>query len=281
MDVNEPSATQRFGVARGRVRVGVLRGVLLLAGVLTPVLAAPATAAPAGSLVLSGGGSSSVDIDVRRTSTLQAGSFRMTTRGSYAGIAVLDRQGKALAVALNVTDWIKARPVVADFPVTSTLEKVTLKPGRYRLLLLADAPSTVRLGATGDLVRTVRTWRAYNDDVRITQLTGPATDSVVTGSAPVTLRRGGFVAVALHSETTLNQLAFTQVCLAQPGSATCSPTGDIGANNLRQNIGGTIGPAFSSLRYTSTDTFAGRYDARTEYATAEASGRRFSLVVTI
>lgn len=245
-------------------------------------LAPQAQAAPAKQLSLAGGRAASVVVDVKTATTLRPSELKISTRGTYAGLAIQDSKGRVVALSLNVRRWIKDRPSVAAQPITTTsVDSVTLRPGRYRLLLLTDGHSAVSVPATGGLARAFRPTGRYEDDVRISNITSPAPLSSSFASERVSVRPGGTVVVALHAETRLNQLNFSAVCLAQPGAVACNPAADFGGNNIRQNAGGEIKDDWTGLRFGITVPKGGSYDARIEDAAADIGERRDGLVIVL
>ena len=268
-----------------RVRLTMLGTVV--SAVLALGCVAPAEAQKAGRLELSGNRSASIDLVLREEAELLPGAFRMRTKGSYAGIAVLDRTGEVLAVAMNVQPWIAARPAAADQPVTTVLERTVLYPGRYRLLLLTDGPSTVSLPARGSFVRTLRPTTPYDDDVRL--IAPPSADGVPgvhRAAVPTDLRETRFVLMAHHIETTAMRAQLTGMCLAPRGGQVCSPQ-DLGFTEVRHGGAFGEGPGWVRTELSGPTTFEGydlqrEFDVRFDDATVDAPGaKRYGLVVVL
>ena len=269
----------------GAVRVRLL-GLSAAAGTLL-ALVAPAEAQRTGRLELSGHRAASVDLVIRQEAELLPGSFRVRTAGTYAGIAVLDSTGEVLALAMNVQPWIAARPTAADHPVTTVLERTVLFPGRYRLLLLTDGPSTVSLPARGAFVRSLRATRRYDDDVTlVSSSSGDSLPLTHRAAVPTDLTDARFVLIAHHIETTAMRAQVAGMCLAPRGAPACRPQ-DLGLTELRHGgvaAGGSPGWARSEL---SGPTTGADYDLRREFdvrfddATVDEPSRRYGLVVVI
>ena len=262
----------------------------LLGTAVSAVLAlgcvAPAEAQRSGRLELSGTRAASIDLVLREEAELLPGDFRMRTKGSYAGIAVLDRTGEVLAVAMNVQPWIAARPSAAEQPVTTVLERTVLYPGRYRLLLLTDGPSTVSLPARGAFVRALRPTTPYDDDVRLVSPPSAGAPGVHRAAVPTDLRDTRFVLMAHHIETTAMRAQLTGMCLAPRGGQVCRPQ-DLGFTEVRH--GGALAgdPGWVRSELSGPTTFEGydlqrEFDVRFDDATVDpAGGKRYGLVVVL
>lgn len=176
-------------------------------------LAPPVARAAPAELVLSGAGSSTVDVVLRRSSVLELARLIADEQAAWSGVAVLDSRGTVLGASLNVDRWTEgAQPVFTPAPVT-TAERLQLPVGRYRLVLLASGPARVRVPASGDLIRAVRTARALGGTpVRLTdlrdQLPGPAEH--VTGG--VRVRKEGLAILVLHLRATAHQASTPELC---------------------------------------------------------------------
>jgi hypothetical protein len=183
-----------------------------------------------------------MDLVLRRSSEILPNTFVMRTKGTYAGLAIQDSTGRVVAVAVNVRSWIESRASAAATPVETmnVFEKTVLPAGRYRLLLLGDAPTTVSVGVTGDLARKLRATGRYEDRVELTDLTGslndlgaPAHQAVV----PADFRTSRFMVVAHHREAKAVQGEVTQFCLTPVGQGYCNPFTNTGGNRVFQNAG--------------------------------------------
>lgn len=267
------------------------RALLLIAVTTASVLAVPyAGAAPSGRLELSGSRASQTEIVLRRSSEILASDFRMKTKGTYAGIAVQDNKGQVVAFLMNVQTWIDSRPSVAGVPMASMNEfsRATLKPGRYRLLLLADAPATVSVRVTGDLGRKVKATRSYDDNVTLADVRGPVGAAVHTGTVPADLRKSKYAVVAQYIETDGQQGQVTDVCFAPTDSAFCTPTQNIGGTHARTSAGAPPG-ALGWVRgtfYLNTvgsglETAPTAHEVRFSDASASLPAARYGLVVII
>lgn len=246
-----------------------LRALLGAAAVLAGLVAVPgASAAPAGRLEVSGAGAASMDLVLRRSSEILPQSFVMQTKGTYAGVALQDSTGNVVAVSMNVRSWIDSRPSTAAAPVETlnVFRKTILNPGRYRLLLLADAPSTVSLKVTGDLIRKVRPNKPYKARVQVTNISNSLTDTGAPAHAvvvPADFRNSRFQVVAHHRETEALQGEVTNFCLTPVGQGYCNPYTNTGGTRLVQNAGAVPGEGWLRSELTGPTVHApSGYDAR-------------------
>lgn len=272
-----------------------LRALLGTAAVLVGLLAVPgASASATGRLEVSGAGAASMDLVVRTSSEILPNSFSMRTEGSYAGVAIQDSTGRVLAVSMNVRSWIDSRASTAASPVETmnVFQKTILAPGRYRLLLLADAPSTVSLKVTGDLIRKVRPTRRYEDRVQITNISSSLTDTGAPAHAavvPADFRNSRFQVVAHHRETEALQGEVTNFCLTPAGQGYCNPYTNTGGTHVLQNAGALPGEGWTRSELTGP-TFVPEsgydarkvFDARFNRVAADLPGvQSYALIVTV
>ena len=264
-----------------------LRALLGVAAILAALVAVPgASAASSGRLVVTGPGDASVDLVIRRPSEVFPDDLRIATKGTHAGIAIMNAKGRVVAFSLNVTRWVEARPSAADQPLSlgSKFERTVLQPGRYKVLLITDGPTTVSIPVSGDLVRTVRPAVPRPVDVRIEETTRfglPVGDGVER----MDLRRASFFAVAVHTETYAMQARAVNFCLASVGVAACHPFNDIGGTAVKTNAGpGGVGDGWVRTQILSpggAPDDRGIYDAIFRDVSADLPARRDSLVVII
>lgn len=268
-----------------------LRALIGAAAVLATLVALPsASAAPAGRLELSGAGAASLDLVLRHSSEILPDGFQMKTRGTYAGLAIQDSRGTVVAAIINVQTWINNRPSAADVPISSVniFQRTILKPGRYKIRLLADGPSTVSVAVTGDLRRKVRATTPYKDHVRLTDISAAVPSRVDTHSVvPADFRGRRYAIVAHHTESKARQAQVEDFCLAAPGSAACTPTQDIGGTHVSTSAGATPNEGWSRGELYLPTVARGFYDLRKLYdarfadVSVDLPAKRYALVVVI
>lgn len=263
-----------------------LLGLSVAAGTLLALMA-PAEAHESGRLELSGNRAASVDLVIGQEAELLPGSFRVRTKGTYAGIAVLDSTGEVLALAMNVQPWIAARPTAADHPVTTVLERTVLFPGRYRVLLLTDGPSTVSLPARGAFARSLRATRPYDDDVTLVSPSSADSLPVMHRAAARTdLTDARFVLMAHHIETTAMRAQVASMCLAPRGAQVCRSQ-DLGFTEIRHggvaggDANGWVRSELSGPTTGADHDLRREFDVRFDDTTVDEPGRRYGLVVVI
>lgn len=270
-----------------------LRALLGAAAVLAGLVAVPgASAAPAGRLTLVGDRDAVSDVVVRRTSDVILDDLRFQTKGTHAGIAIQDAEGGVVAFSLNVRRWVEAVPAAAKFPIASGratpdgvfTSRISLTPGRYRIRLITDSPTTVSVGATGDLMRTAAPRTPAPADVRIREITSAQGLPVGAGVERMDLRRAKAYVFGVHTEAHAHQASATQFCLASVGASVCDPFGDIGGTTSKSTAGAT--PNEGLLRRTIYSTFGapdsrGVYDALFRDASVDLPARPDSIVVIL
>lgn len=214
-------------------RLAVIVAALLLLG-----------GAPAGAgdrapreLVLRGDRSASVDVTLRRPVRLTCcrpveqtvdgqASFRVAglsveTEGTYAGFAIERvRDGRMMrgAVRIPSMDLEEGRiPTYVSFG-----RKPRLRPGRYRIHLLTDGPSVVRVEGAG-LTRSLELAPAGPTKVAAELVTLATTTGLEQAQArvPVEVTKGATVLLAVKTEGDYAQAHYLGQCIVQPG-AQCS-----------------------------------------------------------
>ena len=199
------------------MRVAKILPLLALLGV---VVGTPARAATQGELVLHGSGNVGIDLVLHHKATLDLRRFVPDSRATFSGIVVRDAHGVQLGVAIQVHRW-----TTAPHPPPPLLTRdgpLVLPPGTYRLELLASGPATVRIGATGDLVRTLAPRRATRSHVTLTDLRGigvPVVDQRYTG---VRITSTGAAVLVFFERTTAHQVSLPQLCFAKPAAPSCA-----------------------------------------------------------
>lgn len=269
------------------------RALLIIVATAATGLGLPqASAAPSGRLTLTGDRDGVTEVVVRRSSDVVLDDLRFQTKGTHAGMAIQDAKGSVVAFSLNVRRWIEAVPAAAQSPIANSqgtpdgfvTARITLKPGRYRVRLITDGPTTVSVGATGDLVRTVRPWRSSPADVRIREITNAQGLPVGTGVERMDLRRAKAYVFGVHTEAHAHQASAAQFCLASVGATVCDPFGDIGGTTSKSTAGATPNKGFvrrSIYSSIGAPDDRGIYDALLRDASVDLPARRDSIVVIL
>lgn len=210
-------------------RLAVAVAAVLLLG------AAPAGAGdrPRGEFVLRGDRSASVDVTLRRPvrltccrpveqmvdgqASLRVAGFSVETEGTYAGFAVERvRDGRMMrgAVRIPSMDLEDGRmPTYVSFGRDSRL-----RPGRYRIHLLTDGPSVVRIEAAG-LARSMalapeRPTKVAAELVTMATTGGP---EQAQARVPVDVTKRSTVLLASKTEGDYAQAHYLGQCIVEPG----------------------------------------------------------------
>lgn len=198
----------------------VMKMIFLFVALLGVVVSTPARAAAQGELVLRGSGNVGIDLVLQQKSTIDLRGFRPDIDAAYSGVVVRDAQGRQLGTAIQVHRWTTVRHAPA--PLVTLGGPLTLAPGRYRIELLASGPATVRIPATGSLVRTVTPVRASQSRVTLTDLSAggvPASNQRYPG---VRITPTGAAILAFFKRATAHQASVPQLCFAAPAAPTCA-----------------------------------------------------------
>ena len=192
---------------------------LTLLGLLGVLVGTPAQAGPQGQLVLRGSGNVGIEVVLRQKSTIDLRGLLPDSRAAYSGVVVRDAQGRQLGAAVQVHRWASVPNGPA--PLVTLDRPLALAPGHYRLELLAGGPATIRLPATGDLVRTVTAVGTSQSRATVTEL---GTRGVPVGNqryAGVRITPNGAALLAFFQRTTAHQASVPQLCFAEPAAPTC------------------------------------------------------------
>jgi hypothetical protein len=154
-------------------------------------------------------------LQLSRPTTLDLSGMRTKAHGRYAGLAVFAPSGALVAARVRVTAW--TRP---DGPVdvVVTRDRVPLPRGRYRVVVYADAPSTVEVPLrTGtSVVRTVA--RGTSARLVLRDLLGAA--PAVGGSYVERVTyRGGFLVSQVYLRARAHQAEVLAQCFVPHGEA--------------------------------------------------------------
>lgn len=218
--------------------------VVVAAGCL--VIGAAAGAAPAAAqsdddvgpvFSVSGQRSSTAELTVSRTlrfHVTQDGSdrsFRPTRKGTYVGFAIADSRGRLLAAAVSPADF-----AMGDWPllvrIGPTQDAVTLKPGRYRVTFLGDAPGRIDFplvsGPGGGVSVAGRTRSDVAADWARLDNEPPAAGSAISlplsqTTLDATARPGHWTSLSTVNATEGPQDDQAWLCMRPVGSPDCSP----------------------------------------------------------
>jgi hypothetical protein len=178
-----------------------------------------AAAAGQGELVVRGSGNVGIDVVLRQKSTVDLRGFLPDRRAAYSGVVLRDAWGRQLGTAIQVHRWTTFAH--APVPLVTLVGPLTLAPGRYRIELLASGPATIRVPATGSLVRTVAPVRATQSRVTLTDLGAggvPASNQRYPG---VRITPTGAAMLVFFKRATAHQASVPQLCFAAPAAPTC------------------------------------------------------------
>jgi len=190
-----------------------------------------ASARPVEVMVLRGDRSATVDVVLRRTTTFEAGGFEparsMSARvgGTFAGFVIQRMDGSIAFGGVVVAGFtVDREPVPMVFG--EGFESVRLPAGRYRVMLLANGRTEVRVPARG-LGRAVILAPRRRADVRgeLVRQTLPAGAPVSQVRVPMTVGRASTVMLATTQSYAAGAASVDDVCLARPGT-TCA-TGSV------------------------------------------------------
>ena len=286
---SRPAVQQRPAVLPRRTAVttaGLLAALIGLS--LTPVSADVAT------LVLTGKQSASIEVTFAASTTLDLGHMETTGAGRFAGMyaealnTAVDQQpggSDQRAGAMVFRDVHEPGSPGYVFPLIGSLSR-TLKAGRYRLYLLADGPTQVRVPISGGRSLQLRPSRpvvtavASDPDILASPIKATNVQPLkVTGARSLNLSAllvGGFRAYAGQIGT----------CLRRPENE-CGSATNSGADG--PFTGAAIDPVEDfgmawSVTYQPGTLGPGRYEAYQGAVNAAglkfASGAAFSLSLT-
>jgi hypothetical protein len=221
-----------------RVRIAAVAAV---AALVAPAGPAAQAAPPAGRLVFSGSGHRYADVTIRsrivlslRNGTDAPDNVAATYGGAYAGIAVQDAAHHLLGGVVLVRGWTRPKtgtsPEYALGPTVLPPLSLTLNPGRYRLLLIADGAADVAIRTAGGSLRVTAGRAATGIVAQRTEVatTGPARQvSAGTSRLDVTQSPQGLLVVGLFSAVRVGVAQVASYCIrAQSDSQTpCVGTG--------------------------------------------------------
>lgn len=143
--------------------------------------------------------------------------FSAETRGSYVGFAI-ERisDGRIMKIAVRVPQLDLGQGLV---PTVISFSRVTkLAPGRYRIHLLTDGRSTVRVAAPG-LPKTtyLNPSQPSNVTAELVELTTPAGLPSLQSRVPIEVAKSSVVLLAVMTEGELTQAHYLSQCVTAPG----------------------------------------------------------------
>jgi hypothetical protein len=214
-----------------------------------PVLALLLAAAPAARaagihyLVVRGSGAAVVDVTFAHPFRLlldgTAPVPRVTTRGTYAGVWVENLRAGNLGAGVAVVPAM--RGLGGDVPMTWGYTDSRLPAGHYRVHLLTDGPSEVRVAATG-LGRDVALRSAGRDRVRAKVLDIEVAPGVGKADVGVTVYATTMTVLAASTDED-SAAATSSVCLTRQPSLPCGTSGEAGMSM----VGGGVATESSTV----------------------------------
>lgn len=209
----------------------------LSVSISSALAAPPVTAAPLDdpAIVVTGTRSAYVDFRLTRKVTPDPSLMTVTTDGTYAGYVITEKQGEMIALVgggLVIPRFVEEAEKASDFPFDPmTMSGETLDPGVYRMRLITDGTTTVRIPAQGlkrDLVlrpdRPAAEQTAELDDLG----SGPGE---LEGRTSIRRSRNTLTLAAVLSVVENHQGSTIEQCLKRRAEAEdeCDPTTDFGA----------------------------------------------------
>jgi hypothetical protein len=209
-----------------RLSRAVAAGAILLATVARPVAAAPPT-----YVTISGGAMSYADVTFHRRTDLwfenvSGDHDQLTVAGGhdYAGVVVQTGDAAHHLVGGGVLVRGMRTRTAPDYPWSfpvSQAQALTLQPGRYRLVVVADAPATVRVRSRFGLPRSlalrasghVGGIHAHRADMA-TML--PPVVAADTSRAPFHMYQGGYVTSGFFESDAATVVAAKALCVRRP-----------------------------------------------------------------
>lgn len=247
------------------------RRVLLVALLLT-AFATPARAA-AGQFVVSGSGGA--QIVLTRAGTLDLDAMIPDAHAEVSGLVIRDRAGGQLATVVRVRRWTSG---LGAPQALSTRSSVRLAPGTYRVDLLATGPATVRVPATGGLVRSVAATGRARGRVLLADLLAaspPVREHRYTG---LRVSPGGAALLAFFARTRAHQASSVQLCFPRPGGSCLNAAGSTAVLASPGSAGDGYVSAFSALY--GGEGVDGAHDALVEDVTVDLPTVLDALLVT-
>ncbi|HVE64031.1 MAG TPA: hypothetical protein VNB94_09545 [Mycobacteriales bacterium] len=245
-----------------------------------------AWASPAEVLVLRGVASRSMNLVLRRPTTFEVGGLgparAMSARmgGTFAGF-VVHRADGSVAVGGVVAAGFSVDSDQVPMVFGGGFDAVRLPAGRYRVTLLANGPSEVRVPAKG-LGRSVTLLPRGRADVRgeLVRQTLPMGVPTAVSRIPMTVTLGSMVVLASAQSYSAGVVSADDVCLARPGSQ-CATGGVSGGTGVV--VAGAPGrlASIQALYFYPGQTPAASYEAVFVSTGAGAAERLVSFALRI
>lgn len=271
------------GTASKPSDVTPLRLVAACALLLTSAAGLPADAAPAGVLTVRGSTSAYVDVTFPARFRLHTDMFetktppRVSTSGTFAGVW-LDRIGgdeatgavemaglpawSGMPIGLGGTGWLPA--------------------GSYRVYLLADGPTTVRINADGLRDTTLTPERRADVKGRLVRRTAAGLDAPADRTTVPVNVRGGTLTVLASSQASTGVAGDQRICLHPPGEPgrPCELGGGSGGGFTVFGAPGEFGIGSAVVFYPGTSK-AGEHVAEFVDVSAGAPGGMYAFALTV
>lgn len=215
----------------------------LLVGLVAPASDASPQPGPHASIILTGKGSTYVDIKLTRKITPDPEMMEITTDGTYAGYLITERAGELVRLvggSLAIPKFTKETGKVSEFEIESVaLAKKELEPGTYRIQLITDGKATVTIPTDGmDSDLSLRAKRVAHQESHLESLgSGPGDIENRTSIR----RRPTTITLALFLQIVENHQASTvQQCLRPrlEDEGRCDQTKDFGSTATFASPGG-------------------------------------------
>jgi hypothetical protein len=267
----------RRGLAAGRRRL-ITAVVLPVCALLGLVIVPPSEAAAPGQLVLRGAGTAAIDLELKKTSSIDLRAFVPDSRATFSGVVLRDSRGRFLGSAIQVQRWTTVPKAPA--PIVTLSGPLSLTAGRYRVELLASGPATVRVPSTGDLVRTLTLTRPAPSRVTLTDL-GASGVPVSNQRYPgVRVTPTGASLLVFFKRTTAHQASLPQLCFVEPAAPTCAQA--YGFSTVFASPG-SVGEGWvqSFTALYGGDALDGVYDALVQNVTVDVPAGTDALLVQL
>lgn len=258
-------------------RVRVLR-ILVLLALLGTFVGVPARASTRGQLVLRGTGNVGIDLVLVRGATLDLRRFVPDSSATFSGIVVRDGRGRQLGIAIQVHRWTTTK--IAPAPLVTRDVPLVLAPGRYRLELLASGPATVRVGATGELMRSFAPRLVTSSQVALTDLRGIGVPVVDQRYPGVSIAPGRAALLVFFERSTAHQASVPQLCFAAQHAPSCAQA--YGFTTALESVG-SVGDGWvqSFTALYGGQGLDGQYDALVQDVTVDLPAGLDALLVQV
>lgn len=221
------------------------RALLILAATAATALAVPnAAASTPQALTVAAQGTFEIPLVLTRSTVLDQARMTVSGSGRVLGFAILDRTGKFVGAEARVAGWTDPTAKDAPLRVWTSPESLKLPAGRYRLVVLADAPVRISVPMRTGSGQSLRATRPTSARAKLTNL---ASLPVVAGSVRDTLRYpGGFLLSQTYQRTRAHQASAVRHCFA-PASERAAVCGDRQGFQAVILSPGSVGAGYTSV----------------------------------